>query len=151
MENFLRWLLAVLHLLALGIGLGAVWVRHRSLRGEVGPDAVRRALAADNLWGAAALLWLVTGIVRAFGGFEKGTAFYLGHPLFHAKMALLLAVLVLEAGPMIGLISWRRALRRGGPVDVSRAGRVARVSAIQTGLVVAMVGLAAAMARGLRP
>ena len=29
----LRWLLAAVHLLALGIGLGAVWARARSLAG----------------------------------------------------------------------------------------------------------------------
>ena len=30
-----RWLLAAVHLLALGVGLGAVWARGRALAGEL--------------------------------------------------------------------------------------------------------------------
>ena len=40
------------------------------------------------MWGVAALLWLVTGLLRAFGGLEKGTQFYLTSNLFWVKMTL---------------------------------------------------------------
>ena len=43
-----RWLFAALHLLALGIGLGAVWARGRALRGTLDPAGRRRAFAADS-------------------------------------------------------------------------------------------------------
>lgn len=43
----LRWLFAALHLLALGVGLGAVWARGRALRGELDEAGLRRAFSAD--------------------------------------------------------------------------------------------------------
>jgi len=32
---------------------------------------------ADNWYGVAAILWVVTGLLRAYGGLEKGSAYYL--------------------------------------------------------------------------
>src|ERR1700741_5392774 len=106
----LRWIFAALHLLGLGIGLGAVWVRAMALRR---PDdaGLRRAFAADSLWGLAAALWIVTGAVRAFGGIEKGSDYYLGSTAFQVKMALLLAILALEVRPMVTLMRWRGQLK----------------------------------------
>lgn len=146
----LRWLVAAAHLLALGIGLGAVWGRSRALRGPVLDNmAIRRALAADAWWGVAALLWLGTGVWRAFGGLEKGTAYYLANPAFHAKMGLFLLVLLLEIRPMLTLMRWRRALSRGTRLDTEGARAISRLSAVQALLVVGIVLAATAMARGL--
>lgn len=69
----LRWLLAASHLLALGIGLGAVWVRGRALQQSLDTAAAfRRVFAADAGWGLAALLWLSTGLWRLLGGSRRG-------------------------------------------------------------------------------
>ena len=68
---------------------------------------------ADSLWGLAALLWVTTGLWRAFGGLEKGSAFYLGSTAFWIKMTLLGLILVLEVWPMVTLIRWRLARARG--------------------------------------
>ena len=146
----LRWLVAAAHLLALGIGLGAVWGRARALRGPVADTAaIRRALVADAWWGVAALLWLGTGVWRAFGGLEKGTAYYLANPAFHAKMGLFLLVLILEIRPMLTLMRWRRALSRGTRLDTESARAISRLSAVQALLIVGIVLAATAMARGL--
>jgi len=144
-----RWLLAALHLTALGIGFAAVWTRARAL-GRLGEEpASRRVLAADSAWGLAALLWISTGLVRAFGGYEKGTDYYLQNPVFWVKMALLGAVLLLELWPMVTLVRWRLALARGTAVNASAAPALARVSLVQAVLILAMVFAAAAMARGV--
>ena len=145
----IRWLLAALHLLALGLGLGAVWARGRALRGPLDADGLRRVFYADNFWGMAAVLWLVTGPIRAFAGFEKGTTYYLHNDLFLTKMALLVVLLALEAWPMSVLIRWRVAQGKGNPVDTSAAPTLARISVIEAAVVVAMVLAATAMARGL--
>jgi putative membrane protein len=145
----IRWLLAAVHLFALGIGLGAVWARGWALSGELDGSGIRRAIYADTWWGIAAFLWIATGATRAFGGFEKGSAYYLHNYLFWAKMGLLVAILVLELRPMITLIQWRRVVARGGVPDIRAARRLAQVSFIQAGLVVLMVLAATAMARGL--
>jgi putative membrane protein len=70
-----RWRFATVHLLALGIGLGAVWARERALRGPLDAAGLRQAFYADSWWGIAALLWIGTGLVRAFAGLEKGSAY----------------------------------------------------------------------------
>lgn len=144
----IRWLFAAIHLLALGIGLGAVWARGRALRGPLDTAGLRRVFHADGWWGLAAVLWIGTGLVRAFGGLEKGSAYYLHNHVFWIKMVLLLLVLVLEAGPMVTLARWRGLVARGSLVDTRLSGRFGRISYVQAGLVVLMVLAATAMARG---
>jgi putative membrane protein len=144
----IRLLLAALHLLALGVGLGAVWARSRALRGDVQPGDIRRALVADTWWGIAAALWLVTGVWRLFGETEKPTGYYLSNHIFLLKMGLFVAILLLELGPMAALMRWRRELARGGTPPLAGARRISTVSAIEAALVVGMVGAAVTMARG---
>jgi putative membrane protein len=110
-------LLSAVHLLTLALGLGAVVARGRALRGPLDAGGLRQLFLADNLWGLAALLWLSTGLLRAFGGFEKGSAFYLHNRMFLLKMALFLGVFALELRPMVTFIRWRLALKRGLAID----------------------------------
>ena len=146
----LRLALAALHLLALGIGLGAVWGRARALGGPRDSRALRRALAADGWWGLAAMLWIGTGAWRLFAGTEKATGYYFSNHLFLAKMGLLALILVLEAWPMVTLIRWRADPSRAeGAAGAAKARRIAAISYVETVLVVAMVALAVAMTRGL--
>ena len=144
----LRLLLAATHLLALGIGLGAVWARSRALRGIVDGAAIRRAFAADAWWAVAAVLWLSTGLARLLIGTEKATSYYLQNPLFHVKMGLFLLVLGLEVWPMITLIRWRRAMGRNQTAAFGAARRIARISVIEAWVIVVMVFVAVALARG---
>ena len=148
----LRIVLAVLHLSALGIGLGAVWARARAL-GEhpLDVEAARRAFAADGWWGAAAGLWIATGLWRLLAGTEKATGYYLSNHVFYAKMGFLALILALELFPMITLIRWRRAAARGGAAwlpDARAASRISAISYVQAVLVLAMVTAAVMMARG---
>jgi len=145
----LRWTIATVHLLALGIGLGAVWTRARGLLRLREAADLGAVLRADTLWGIAALLWISTGLWRAFGGLEKGTAYYLQSGAFHAKMGLLALVLVMEAWPMITLIRWRVRRGRAESINFEKAPALARISFVQAILVVLMIFAATAMARGL--
>ena len=145
----IRWLFAALHLLALGIGLGSVWARARAFRGPLDTAGLRRAFYADTWWGIAAAIWIATGLARAFGGMEKGAAYYLHNHIFWTKMALLGVILVLELVPMITLIRWRGMVGRGQQPDTSGAQRLATISYVEAVLVVLMVLAATAMARGM--
>jgi putative membrane protein len=138
-----------LHLLALAIGLPAVFLRGRALKGALDAEGLRRLMAADSAWGIAAVLWIVTGLLRAFGGLEKGTEFYLRSPLFWVKMALFLLILLLEIRPMVTFIGWRSQLGRGLPVDTAGARRLYTLNHIELALVVVMVFVASMMARGI--
>jgi len=144
-----QWFLASAHLLALGIGLGAVVIRAAALGGQLDERRVKQALTSDAAWGIAALLWISTGLLRAFGGYEKGTTYYLESSAFHFKMAALGLILLLEIWPMVTFIRWRAARARGRPMDTARAGLFARISLAQAVLVIFMVFAATAMARGI--
>lgn len=142
-------LISSLHVLALAIGLPAVFLRGRALRQPLDAVGMRRLFAADNMWGVAAALWIVTGLLRAFAGLEKGSAFYLASPLFWTKMALFLVVLLLEIRPMATFIRWRAQLRRGQPIDASPARALYVLNHVELAIVVVMVFVASLMARGI--
>jgi putative membrane protein len=125
-----------------------VYFRGRALRGRLDADELRRLFAADNVWGFAAALWLLTGLLRAFGGLEKGTAFYVASTLFWTKIGLFVLILLLEIWPMTTFIRWRIGLRRGAMPDTSSARGLYLVNHVEMALVVLMVFVAAFMARG---
>lgn len=141
-------LVSALHVLALALGLPSAYFRGRALRGRLDADGLRQLFLADNIWGLAAALWLVTGLLRAFGGLEKGTAFYLASTLFWTKMGLFALILLLEIWPMTTFLRWRIARRRGAAPDTSSARGLYLINHVEMTLVVLMVFVAAFMARG---
>jgi putative membrane protein len=141
-------IVSALHVLALALGLPSVFLRGRALKGPLDRDGLRRLFAADTAWGVAAALWLVTGLLRAFAGLEKGTEFYTASSLFWTKLGLFLLVVGLEVWPMVTFIRWRRALGRGAPPDTSAARALYHVNHVELALVVVIVFVAAFMARG---
>jgi putative membrane protein len=144
--------LAVLHLLALGIGLGAVYARGRALNRIDTMEGLRRAFLADSWWGVAGLLWISTGLWRLLAGTEKATSYYWHNHIFFAKMGLLALLLLLEIWPMVTLIRWRIGVQRGAPPSLAaiapQAWRIARISDLQGLIVIGMVVAAVLMARG---
>lgn len=146
----IHWFLAAVHLLAFALGFWAVLTRGTAFRRlAAGAGEVQRVLLADNLWGVSALVLLVTGGMRAFGGYEKGADYYLHQPLFHLKMTLFVLILLLELAPMITLIKWRIGQARGISLDTRRAKMFARISHAEALLLVLMVIAATGMARGV--
>ena len=147
----LRLFLAAIHLIALGIGLGAVWARANALNRPLDRAGMVRAFRADTWWGIAAALWIGTGLWRLLAGTEKSTSYYVHNHVFFTKMSLLVIILLLEVGPMITLIRWRQIAGRGTSAwnpNPAAARRIARISYVEAVLVIAMVFAAVAMARG---
>lgn len=148
----MRILLAVLHLLALAIAFGGVFVRARSAhRLKDGPETLSATFAADNWWGISALLAISTGLWRWFGSMEKSAGYYMTNHVFYAKMGLLVVILLLELWPMVTLIRWRIASRRGTlpPMELATRGpRIARISDLQLLLLLGMLVSAVLLARG---
>jgi putative membrane protein len=141
-------IVSALHVLALAIGLPAIFLRGRALKSPLDAAGLGRLFAADTVWGLAALLWIVTGLLRAFGGLEKGAPFYLHSRLFWLKLALFALVVVLELWPMITFIRWRGEQRRGRLPDTTNARRLYAISHAEMALVLVIVFVAAFMARG---
>jgi len=145
--------LSALHVLALAIGFGAVFARGRRLRDlRRAPDDTRvlaRLFQADSLWGLAALLWIVTGLLRAFGRLEKTPDFYLRNGFFWVKMALFALVLALEILPMATFVRWRvRRARGGAPEAGANLSRLISLNDGEVAIVVLIPFVAALMARG---
>jgi putative membrane protein len=147
-------LFAGLHYLALPTGMGGLFMRGRylrALRGR-GRDAgvLKSLFAADTFWGIAALLWVATGLTRAFGGIEKQPDFYLRNGMFWVKMNLFLLIFLLELAPMIAFIRWRGAEKRQAPLPgFERLPLFVGINHLQLALLIFMPFVAAAMARGL--
>lgn len=143
-------LLSTFHLFALAIGLPGVVLRGKALRElRTDPAALDRVFFADNLWGLAALLWLGTGLARAFGPFEKGSGYYLHSGPFLVKLGLFGLIFALEAWPMITFIGWRVRRSKGLALDTSRAGLFFKLNTAEAALVIALPFFASMMARGI--
>lgn len=147
-------LLSALHILALPLGLCALFVRGRKLRAlsqTPSDEAARAALfVADNFWGLAAAVWIATGLLRAFGGLEKASTFYLHNGFFYTKLGLFGAVFALEIYPMVTFIRWRIAQRKG-PLHVAAQllMPLVRINDAEMVLTILIPFTAALMARGL--
>ncbi|GLH20979.1 hypothetical protein BR1R3_37210 [Pseudomonas atacamensis] len=145
-----QWVLAAIHLFAFALAFWAALTRGTAFRKlSAGTGEVKRVLLADNLWGLSALTLLITGAMRAFGGYEKGSDYYLHQPLFHLKMTLFLLILLMELAPMITLLKWRIASSRGVVLDSGRAKLYARISHVEALLLILMMVAATGMARGV--
>ena len=145
----LSYVIATLHILTFGIGFYGIWSRanvFKKLKDISGLDDVFKA---DSFWGIAALLWIATGLWRAFGGLEKGSDYYLHSNTFIAKMTLFVLVFIIEIKPMVTLIKWRNKKKKNEPIDFSSARQLAFLSHIELGLITIIVCLATAMARGI--
>ncbi|HWA17171.1 MAG TPA: DUF2214 family protein [Gemmatimonadales bacterium] len=146
--GMVRWSMAAFHLIALAVGFGSIWMRANALWEIPDAGAIRRVLRADIWWGVAAILWLGTGLPRLLMGLEKPTAYYLANPIFLAKLALFLTIVAIEMVQAVDFGRWRKALRAGQTPDTGAAPRWARFSRLEAALVLLIVLLATAMARG---
>ena len=149
----LRALLSALHILALPLGFASLFLRGLRLRElrKGRENAVARAslLRADNVWGLAAILWIATGLARAFGGLEKQPDFYLRNGFFWVKMGLFLLIFALEIQPMVTFVRWRVARDRVGDLVASTPlDRLIALNDTEAILVLLIPFAAALMARG---
>ncbi len=141
-------LLSGLHLLTLALGLGAVFMRGRALKRPLDDAGWKRLLAADNAWGAAAVLWIVTGLARVFYG-GKGPYFYGHNGFFWTKLGLFGVVFLFELAPMTTFVRVRIARRRGSAPPAFPLTAYRMINTIEISLVIAIVFVATLMARGV--
>jgi putative membrane protein len=140
-------LLSAIHVLTLALGLGGIVMRGRALARPLDDAGWKQLLAADTAWGIAAFLWITSGLGRVFLG-GKETAFYWRNGFFWVKLGLFALVFALELAPMMTFIRVRTAQRRGTALPAFSLEAYRRVNAIEVALVVAIVFVAAFMARG---
>jgi putative membrane protein len=141
-------LLSAIHMLTLALGTGAVFARGRAMARTLDAESWKRLLAADNAWGVAALLWIASGFGRVFFG-GRTPEFYWRNGFFWVKLALFGLVFLLELTPMITFIRVRRARREHAELPRFSIDAFRRINAIELGLLVVIVFMAAFMARGV--
>jgi putative membrane protein len=105
-------LFAFLHHLAAFTMVAVLAVEFTLIRQELTAPTARKLLAADAVYGGAATVLLIVGLLRVFY-FEKGAAYYFSSHAFIAKLSVFIVVAVLSAIPTIEFISWRKALKSG--------------------------------------
>lgn len=142
-------LLPAVHLCALALGIAALMQRARALSAAQKNEDLKRVFLWDNLYALVAFFWLGSGILRAFGGYEKGTDYYLTNHSFWGKMLLLLLLLVAEGSLMVTFIRFRIAVKKGQPVALDDKPRLLRLHWAEVWCVVGMIVFATLMARGI--
>ncbi len=145
----LSYLIAVIHVATLAIGFSGLFIRSRALKAMQSSKDVSDVFYGDNLYGVAALLWVGTGVWRAFGGLEKGGDYYLSSTAFLIKLSLFGLIFLFELYPMVTLIKWRIAKKRGYAFDISPKKTLYNLCNVQLVLLLAIVFFAVAMSRGM--
>jgi putative membrane protein len=120
------------------------------LKSELTPVSARSVLRMDAVYGVAALVVLVAGLVRVFYT-EKGSAYYFDSGSFLLKLALFIVVGVLSVYPTIKFMGWRKELREGRipSFDAATRRRVRMLIHIELTLLFVIMLMAVMMARGL--
>ena len=145
----LQALVAYLHYAAMVLIAVFLVAEHRLCRPGIDAAQVRRLARIDFFYMLAAVLVLVTGVVRVVW-LGKGPAFYLYNPVFYVKIALFAAVGLLSIPPTLQFLRWMRAQRSGGPPpeawQIARATLYIRAELALFALIPLMATL---MARGI--
>lgn len=114
------------------------------------PEAMRadaawrlRLARLDAGYGAVAGLLILAGVGRLLWG-AKGAVYFLGNPLFWAKMAAFAAVGLVSIAPTIAILRWRKGVE---PPTADEIARLRRLLWLELGLFALIPVLAALMVR----
>jgi putative membrane protein len=141
---------AFLHHLAAFTLVSTLAIELVLLREQLTLSSVRRLLAVDGVYGAAAVVLLIVGLGRVFH-FEKGAFYYFHTWTFIAKLSLFLVVGLLSIVPTLSFLSWRKAVRAGQlpEVSVERQQRLRMIVHLELAGIVFILLFAALMAKGI--
>ena len=145
----LEAILAYLHLLAILTMVVFVASEAALCRIEwLNAAVVERLARVDMIYGIAAVLVLLTGLVRTWLG-VKGTAWYWTNPLLHIKLTLFIIVGITSIFPTMTYLRWRKALRATGALPPEAEVRKTRKLVMIQAHLIALIPLAAVfLARG---
>ena len=141
---------AFLHHISAFTLVAALAIEFVLIRGELTLANARLLQRTDIVFGIAAGVLLVVGILRVFY-FEKGADYYCSSATFIAKLSLFIVVGLLSIVPTIEFLSWRKATAEGRVPTVvpAKLASVRRIIHIELAGVVLIILCAALMARGI--
>ena len=140
--------LAYLHYAAMVLLFGALYREFQLCRPSGERGAVVAMTKTDLVYFAGALGLLVTGLGRlAFGAMPAD--FYLGNPVFHAKMGLFLLVGVMSAWPTMRFMRWRKRANTGIQPSPAELEATRKLILVELCIAALIPLLAVLMARGV--
>ena len=141
--------MAFLHHLAAFTLVAALAVQVALFKPPVTVVQARRLQRTDLIFGVAAVVVLVVGMLRvAF--FEKGPAYYWRDTFFLIKLGTFVLVGLISIYPTLTFLSWNKGLKAGvaPEVDAERTRSVRMCMMLELTAIVVILGCAALMARG---
>jgi putative membrane protein len=105
-------LMAFLHHLAAFTLVGALAAEVVLFKLPLTVIQARRVQRADQIFGAAAAVLLVVGLLRVVF-FEKGTGYYFANAFFLTKFTLFIVAGLVSIYPTVLFISWNKTLKQG--------------------------------------
>jgi|SRR5215469_10146187 len=141
--------MAFLHHVAAFAVVAALAVEVALFKPPLSPGQARRLMRTDNIFGAAAGVVLVVGMLRvAF--FEKGPAYYWHDAFFLLKFAAFVVAALISIYPTLVFLSWSQTLKAGTAPEISadRTRRVRLCLMLELTAILVILLCAALMARG---
>ena len=105
-----------LHYIGIMSLMGALITEHLMMKPGLGKEQIKALGKIDMIYGLAAVLVLVTGLIRWFWIDPKGAAFFNTNPLFHIKVTLFVIMAIISIFPTLKILKWNRAIKRGEEV-----------------------------------
>jgi len=105
---------------------------------------------ADQVFGAAATVLLVVGLLPVFY-FEKGAGYYFANAFFLTKFTLFILAALISIYPTVLFISWNKALKQGEVPTISpqAATRARMCMMLELTAILGILLCAPFMARGI--
>jgi putative membrane protein len=140
---------AFLHHLAAFTLVAALAVEFMLIREEITLANARRLMLVDGIFGAAAGILLVVGLLRVFF-FEKGYVYYFASHAFLSKFGLFIIVGIASAIPTIEFRRWRKAVKAGQApsVDAKKIRTIRKIIHWELAGIMLILLFAAMMAKG---
>ena len=109
---------------------------------------VERLARLDVIYGVAGVAMVGSGIARVIWG-VKGASWYLSQPMFHIKITIVLAMVVLSFVPSLAFRRWRANLRSTGALPgTQEVAKVRRLVMIQSHVLPVVAVIAVFWSRG---
>ncbi|NGY04139.1 DUF2214 family protein [Solimonas terrae] len=135
------------HYVAVLLMVGALMAQMYLLKLSGVPDAVRSIARVDRIYGIAALVVFVTGMLRVWHG-GKGPDYYFHNGAFHGVIGLFILAALISVVPTLRFIRWRKAVDAGALPAEGEARKTRILMHVQLTLIVIITLLITMVAHG---
>jgi putative membrane protein len=135
------------HYVAVFVMIGALMVQMYLLKLNTVADAVRSIARVDRIYGVAALLVFVTGLLRVWHG-GKGADYYWHNGAFHGVIGLFILAALVSIVPTLRFIRWRKAVDAGALPAEGEARKTRMLVHVELSLIFIVALLITMVAKG---